>query len=416
MLVTRYGTKFVLGLVMALVAVMAIACGDDETATPAGTATASETATAGETGTATGDVRSQFPEDVQPLIADLPDNVVQMLWDLRQQGPDTMVLADGGGEYYEGLRRAFMADFEKITGWTIQNAPQTSGGWPPDFETRVSNNDSPWDIVLGGPDEIGRAVEDGLVQKLDFSDFPDLPAQHISEYYIETNQGDTPLLYNTDVFPDPATAPQSVTDIFDTEKFPGKRCMFQFPPATGLGNYEYALMADGASVDEIFDLMATKEGRDRAYAKLDTIKNDIVWVDSGASSVQFVLDGQCDLGITWNGRPALRLKDEPDLPLRMVHEGAGVWQNLYIIPVGAKHPEAAKALMVYWMQPGPQCEQLNELAYGLTALADPACLSQFATDMGPLPEPAFTWAGKGGQVLREIGSVALDEWEAWRTR
>ena len=41
-------------------------------------------------------------------------------------------------------------------------------------------------------------------------------------------------------------------------------------------NLEWALMADGVDGKDVYKV-ATKAGQDRAFKKLDTIKNDVLW-------------------------------------------------------------------------------------------------------------------------------------------
>ena len=91
------------------------------------------------------------------------------------------------------------------------------------------------------------------------------------------------LDWNTDVFPLTGKHPTSALDLFNTTDFPGKRCLFNFPKWSG--NLEFALMADGVAWKDVYKTLATPDGLKRAFNKLDTIRDDIVWVDSGANSI-----------------------------------------------------------------------------------------------------------------------------------
>ena len=53
-------------------------------------------------------------------------------------------------------------------------------------------------------------------------------------------------------------------------------------------NLEWALMADGVPVADVYKVLGTPEGVDRAFKKLDTIKKDIVWWDAGAQPPQLL--------------------------------------------------------------------------------------------------------------------------------
>src|SRR5688572_3188122 len=99
-------------LVTGLLVSLAIAgCGDDDDdgATTAPTATQAGTQSSG--GSTSGAI-SEFPADVQPLLEGLPDEVVQALLDVRNDGPGTLVFHDSGGEQDAGFARAFRDNWE----------------------------------------------------------------------------------------------------------------------------------------------------------------------------------------------------------------------------------------------------------------------------------------------------------------
>ena len=57
-----------------------------------------------------------------------------------------------------------------------------------------------------------------------------------------------------------------LTDLFDLQKFPGKRALRKNP----FVNLEWALIADGVPTEDVYKVLGTPEGVDRAFAKLDT--------------------------------------------------------------------------------------------------------------------------------------------------
>jgi putative spermidine/putrescine transport system substrate-binding protein len=227
----------------------------------------------------------------------------------------------------------------------------------------------------------------------------------------------TVLVYNKDVFPDPATAPSSMNDLFDTTKFPdAKRCMFD--GAQYGWNLEYALQADGVAPEDIYTTLGTPEGLQRAFAKMDKIKNNIVYWATGAESVQFILDGQCDMGTTWNGRPALRIKDEPDLPLGVSWKGALLDGDPFGIPTSVEGGQfdAALSALAYALQPVSQCDLENELAYGQIMSVEPfpGCLTDFAKVWGPQPADMLPFP-PDPQFWADHATAYLDAWTTWKT-
>lgn len=100
----------------------------------------------------------------------------------------------------------------------------------------------------------------------------------VSECFVASDVFSTVLAYDKSKFPD--GAPTKLADFFDQQKFPGKRAMRKGAKV----NLEMALMADGVAPGDVYAMLDTPEGLDRAFAKLDTIKKDVVWWESSARS------------------------------------------------------------------------------------------------------------------------------------
>jgi spermidine/putrescine-binding protein len=82
-----------------------------------------------------------------------------------------------------------------------------------------------------------------------------------------------------------AVGPTTINDFFDLAKFPGKRGIFKNPTV----NLEWALIADGVDAKDVYTVLATPEGVDRAFKKLDTIKSELVYWEAGAQAPQLLL-------------------------------------------------------------------------------------------------------------------------------
>ncbi|MEL6078769.1 extracellular solute-binding protein, partial [Stenotrophomonas maltophilia] len=72
--------------------------------------------------------------------------------------------------------------------------------------------------------------------------------------------------------------PGSWADFWDTKQFPGKRGLRKGAKYT----LEFALMADGVPRDQVYQVLRQPGGVDRAFRKLDQIKTQIQWWESGA--------------------------------------------------------------------------------------------------------------------------------------
>jgi putative spermidine/putrescine transport system substrate-binding protein len=256
-------------------------------------------------------------------------------------------------------------------------------------------------------------IDKGLFEQLDLKYFPLDAYPSLSankDYLLDALPFATVLVYNTEVYPD--AGPAGPLDFFDLEKFPGKRCAYDWPQWL----LEWATMANGVPAEQVYDVLSQPDGVQAAFDRLDTIKDDLILYTSAAEGIQFLLDGQCDMAETFNGRPAARVKEEPDLPIQIVWEGAWVNQDSFGIPKGAQNYRAALSAFAYLSTPQNQCDMINEITYGvaLNAPPFPECLTEFAN--------TWSWAGKEGTVDATLGDqfwlenldAVVEEWSTWK--
>ncbi|MBJ2154022.1 ABC transporter substrate-binding protein [Paracoccus sp. IB05] len=154
-------------------------------------------------------------------------------------------------------------------------------------------------------------------------------------------------------------APSKAADFFDTEKFPGKRGLKKNPKAV----LELALMADGIPADEVYAILETPEGRDRAFAKLDTIKKDIVWWEAGAQPPQLLADGEVLMTTAYNGR-IFNAYIEEGKPFEIIWDGQIYELNTYAIPKGAPNLEEAMEFVRFATSTEGLAEQSRYISYG----------------------------------------------------
>ena len=119
-------------------------------------------------------------------------------------------------------------------------------------------------------------AEDGTAAADDFIDGA------VTECFVATDVYSMVLAFNETAFPE--AKPATPADFFDLEAFPGKRTMRKGAKF----NLELALMADGVPAAEVYDVLSTPEGVDRAFAKLDTIKSEVIWWEAGAQPRSFL--------------------------------------------------------------------------------------------------------------------------------
>jgi len=102
--------------------------------------------------------------------------------------------------------------------------------------------------------------------------------------------------YNTSVFD--SDTPSTIVDFFNTVKFPGKRGLFR----SAHFNLEWALLADGIPKENVYETLSTTQGLNRAFNKLNTIKDDIIWWNSGSEPIDMLKNNEVVMASAWNGR------------------------------------------------------------------------------------------------------------------
>jgi len=173
-----------------------------------------------------------------------------------------------------------------------------------------------------------------------------------------------------------------MADFFDMEKFPGKRGLRKSPKV----NLEFALMADGVAAKDVYEVLATPEGVDRAFKKLDTIKGDVVWWEAGAQPPQLLADGEVALTTAYNGRIFNAVAGEKK-PFEIVWDGQ-VWDlDLWVIPKGSKNKDLAMDFLKFSTATEQLAAQASWISYGPARKSSSSLVGTYATDasidMGP---------------------------------
>lgn len=176
-------------------------------------------------------------------------------------------------------------------------------------------------------------------------------------------------------------APKTAADFFDTTKFPGKRGLPKAPKRT----LYLALIADGVPADAIYDTLATPEGVDKAFAKLDTIKNDVIWWEAGAQPMQLLADGEVAMTTVYNGRIFDAMVAEGK-PFDVIWDGQYLEINSFVIPKDAPNVEQAIEYVKFATGTQPLADQAKYISYGPTRKSSAPLVGLYQdgkTEMGP---------------------------------
>lgn len=209
------------------------------------------------------------------------------------------------------------------------------------------------------------------------------------------------LAYNEEKYGD--DAPRTWADFFDTEKFPGKRGIYAGNPSV---TFEAALLADGVAPEELYPLDV-----DRALRKLETIKDDIVFWDGGALVQQMMDSGQIDMGIIWSGRVYGAVK--AGAPWAVSHEQPYLTYDFLVIPRGTQNPEAANALINYYIGAEQQAKVTERMTYpGVNRNARPQLdelTRAFQVDRPPFTDQQYLDVEYWAENMDSL----TDRWTSW---
>jgi putative spermidine/putrescine transport system substrate-binding protein len=259
--------------------------------------------------------------------------------------------------------------------------------------------------------EIGRACEEGLLEKLDYSKFGK-KADFIPAAFQDCGFGafvwSTVLGYNADKL---KTAPKNWADFWDVKKFPGKRGMRK----GARYNLEFALMADGVPTKDVYTVLSTKAGVDRAFKKLDELKPHIQWWEAGAQPPQFLVAGDVAMSTVFNGRIDAAQREGKNL--KVVWAGSIYDLDYWVIPKGAKGKDAAEKFIAFSSTPEAQYNYASKIAYGPvnnTALKrmDPKMLADLPTS----PANAQDSVQQNLKFWTDHGEELEQRFTAWAAR
>ncbi|TFL18371.1 ABC transporter substrate-binding protein [Jannaschia formosa] len=281
-----------------------------------------------------------------------------------------------GGAYGAAQKEHMIDPYVAETGANILF--EDYGGGVAEMKAQSESGNIQWDVVDIEVIDLERACSEGYVAVIDHSILPPgddgTPAEEdfIPEALHECGVGNIVwsviFAHREDAFAD--GGPQTIADFFDTEAFPGKRGLRKRPQV----NMEWALLADGVAPEEVYELLATEEGQQRAFAKLDTIKDDIVWFDSWSQAPVLLNDGGAQMVQSANGRIYAAIEDE-DAPFTMVWDGHVYDLDVWSVMNGTDQEEAALDFIKFATRTVP-LSGMQDVAYGPTRRSAQALLPE----------------------------------------
>jgi putative spermidine/putrescine transport system substrate-binding protein len=295
-----------------------------------------------------------------------------------------LTVVSWGGNYQDAQREIYFEPFSQEAG-----VPVLDEAWDGGYgilQAKMQAGNPNWDVVQVEAEELALGCADGLFEILDWdriADQNDFLDSAVNECGVGAIVWSTAITYDGAVL---AEGPASWADFWDTGKFPGKRSLRKGPKYT----LEFALMADGVPVGEVYDVLRTPEGVDRAFAKLDELKADIIWWESGAQPLQLLASGQVVMTSAYNGR-VTGINREEGRQFKVVWPGSIYAVDSWVILAGAENRDIAHDFIAFASRPENQSKLPQYVAYGLpnkeaAAMVQPEFVEELPTTPANMEE------------------------------
>ena len=178
-------------------------------------------------------------------------------------------------------------------------------------------------------------------------------------------------------------------------------------------NVEFALMADGVAVQDVYKVLMTKEGAERAFKKLTELKPNIQWWEAGAQPPQFLVAGDVVMTTAYNGRiTAANEKDKKNF--KMVWKDTPYTMDSWVIMKGTPLKANAEKLVEFLGRPDNQAKLPKFVRYGVTAAAAaPLIDKSLVGDLPTNPDNLKVAFAEDVKFWIDNGDKLAERWTRW---
>ncbi|MCW6507813.1 ABC transporter substrate-binding protein [Lichenifustis flavocetrariae] len=223
---------------------------------------------------------------------------------------------------------------------------------------KVEGGGNTWDVVNAEDIEVIQGCDEGIFAHLDTAKI-----SSFDKFVIKNEDrpcGLPSVIYNTSLAYNNAkmtTKPTSWADFWDTKTWPGRRSMVKSPQDV----LEIALMADGVPRDDVYKVLATPAGVDRAFKKLDELKPNIIWWTNPGQSRQLLASGETVMSATYdNGIYFFNRTQKTDFGT--TRKDAITHTDYWAVLAGSKHEAIAYKFLNYASDAKPAAVLSDALA------------------------------------------------------
>jgi putative spermidine/putrescine transport system substrate-binding protein len=219
-----------------------------------------------------------------------------------------LTIVAGGGALQDHMRRTLFESFTRATGVAVRDSSYDYNVGP--IRAMVQARNVTWDVVMVEAPDLIRGCEDGIFERIDWSVVNRekfLPGGAIT-------CGAGAIGWGVSVFRDLArnpNGPSNWQEFWDVQRFPGRRSLRRGARMT----LEIALMGDGVPAAEVYRVLATPAGQQRAFAALDRIRPQLHFWQGGQQPIELVNAGEVAFAVGFVGRTANAIRGGARLDL-----------------------------------------------------------------------------------------------------
>ncbi|MGC2857763.1 ABC transporter substrate-binding protein [Novispirillum sp. DQ9] len=271
-----------------------------------------------------------------------------------------LTVVSWGGAYQEAQKEVYFKPFAEQTG--IRLIDEAWDGGVGVLRAQVQGGAATWDVVQVESEELALGCEEGLFEPLDWQKLGGKDAfmeTSVSECGVGAIVYNFVIGYDKNVLKE---APTGWADFFNTKKFPGKRALRNGPKTT----LEAALIADGVEPSKVYEVLATDAGVDRAFAKLETIRGDLIFWKAGAQPPQLLASKEVVMTSIYNGRVDAANKDGHNFGI--VWDGSLYTLDSWVMLRGTPNKEQGYKFLEFASRAETQAKLPMSIAYGVPNL------------------------------------------------
>lgn len=261
-----------------------------------------------------------------------------------------------GGSFQEALRATMLEPAAKAVGLTVRE--DTTNGIK-DVRAQITAGKVTWDVTEQELPTAETLKRENALEPLDYSviNTDGIPKALVNSHYVGFINFTKVIAWQVGTYGD--NGPKTWADFWDVKKFPGKRSLFQQV------NYalEAATMAEGIAIADVYKVLATKEGMERAWKKLEEIAPHItVWYRGGSQSAQLLRDGEVDIIHMGHNRVESVIKSGKKVGYQF--DGGTMDIDALMVPRGASNKANAMLLINEMLKPDAQARLAKTMPLG----------------------------------------------------